>query len=375
MLDKDSLYAEVEKHIPNFKKDYMIINYNNSKDIILLDKYGYVKTTKHHLIRGQKPTFKKAMNKLEYIKNYIKDYFPKYEEYFKIVGLKEQPVNRGIEIRVIIKDSYGECVSTIGHLKEQKIPGIQSAIDKQKYFLNKLKVKNSYYRNEDFSVMSNYENNKKPIEILTKYGICKVKPSNLLNGDFPTILSAKNKTEYFLNMLKDTQQNTFNKYNFVNFKYIKNNIKSKVYCNIHGDFEITPAVLLRGGGCEQCGYDLLRSFKRNEQETNFSHDSWIRQAKVSKKFDSFKVYIIRCWDEEEEFYKIGKTFLNVRSRYYDCNIPYIYETIKIFESNTEGRYISELEKKLQKLNKENKYTPKKSFNGMYECFKVVNYEL
>ena len=45
----------------------------------------------------------------------------------------------------------------------------------------------------------------------------------------------------------------------------------------------------------------------------------------SKKFEDFKVYIIKCWNEEEEFYKIGKTYRKISRRFLKGNsiaLPY-----------------------------------------------------
>jgi hypothetical protein len=45
------------------------------------------------------------------------------------------------------------------------------------------------------------------------------------------------------------------KYNYCNSVYVKSNIKIKINCHKHGDFEQTPAAHLQGNGCRSCGID------------------------------------------------------------------------------------------------------------------------
>lgn len=95
---------------------------------------------------------------------------------------------------------------------------------------------------------------------------------------------------------------------------------------------------------------------------------WIRASKESKRFHSYKVYIVRCYDENESFFKIGRTFVSIEDRL--CKLPYKYEVIEVYEDNPFR--IFKLERKLHRLSKEYKYTPIKSFAGQTECFSKIN---
>ena len=87
----------------------------------------------------------------------------------------------------------------------------------------------------------------------------------------------------------------------------------------------------------------------------------------ANKVHNFKVYIIKCWGENEEFYKIGRTFLKIEKRFsYFKALPYKYKILKIYEGNV--KEIFKLETILKNKNKDNKYIPKLKFHGMYECF-------
>ena len=108
--------------------------------------------------------------------------------------------------------------------------------------------------------------------------------------------------------------------------------------------------------------------KKPVKESHWTYAKWAKAGEKSKSFDSFKLYIIRCWNEDESFYKIGKTFLKVGSRF--KNLPYEHEVICTISNSSS--FISKLEKKLQRENKSNKYLPKIKFTGQSECFKNLN---
>jgi len=199
------------------------------------------------------------------------------------------------------------------------------------------------------------------ILIKNKYGICDTKKCHLLNGNNPTIQSALNKNEYFANKAREVHGDKYD-YSLVEYKgkdlYII--IKCKNCLNI---FNQTPACHINSrSGCISC------SLKHNKENPNgWSKLEWKNKSEKSKYFDSFKVYIIECWDENERFYKIGRTYRNINNRFSsNKEMPYKYKILKIFKGLSEEIY--DLEKELKNKNKEYKYIPTKKFNGMYECF-------
>ena len=171
---------------------------------------------------------------------------------------------------------------------------------------------------------------------------------------------AGSNTKEFLDKLS---KKNFNKLDYSKVIYVRSKIKVIVICKEHGEFKITPSHLLEGQGCRKCGM---------KNSGGWSYTIWENKGKNSKNFDSYKVYILRCWNESEEFYKIGKTFYSTEKRFLgDYRMPYSYEIVKIFEGSAKD--ISKLEKQLQKDNKKNKYTPKIKFKGYTECFLNVKY--
>ena len=132
-------------------------------------------------------------------------------------------------------------------------------------------------------------------------------------------------------------------------------------------FEQKPNAHLCGHGCVLCK-DLAASNRGKQKPTGWNITNWELAAKRSKNFDSFKVYIIRCWNDEEEFYKVGRTFLKTNRRFNsNTSMPYNYEIINEFIFET-AKGAFDKENELKKLNKKFKHLPKIKFDGMYECF-------
>jgi len=160
-----------------------------------------------------------------------------------------------------------------------------------------------------------------------------------------------------------------NKYDYGKVNYKGNKTPIKIICPEHGEFEQLPSVHLLGCGCQKCAKDKTNNYHRNKP-TGWGSKNWFKLAKTSKNFDSFKVYIIKCWNENEEFYKIGRTYNSLSRRFMGVkNMPYKYEIVKIFEG--EAKEMFDLENKLKKENKEFKYKPILYLRGNTECFNNI----
>lgn len=150
-------------------------------------------------------------------------------------------------------------------------------------------------------------------------------------------------------------------YGYSKTKYGKNaHEKVILICKYHGEFKISPnSHLSKKCGCLQCS-QLVNGWRRS---------SWKKSCSIEG--NTPKLYIIKCFNEEEEFYKIGITCKSLHKRF-GCKsqLPYDYEIIKIVES-IDSDYIFDLEKSLHKLNKRFKYKPKIYFGGQTECFSSI----
>lgn len=173
--------------------------------------------------------------------------------------------------------------------------------------------------------------------------------------------------EEFINRANKLQNN---KYDYSLVDYINEDTSIVVICPIHGKFSQKPYNHLNSNGCKKCG-NLNTSKYQKENPNGWGVSTWIEKAKKSKFFDSFKFYLIECWNENEKFYKIGRTYTKVKYRFrYKTQLPYRYKILKEIIGTAEE--IVKLELNMKKLNKQYKYTPKSHFCGQHECYYKIN---
>lgn len=210
--------------------------------------------------------------------------------------------------------------------------------------------------NPNITLVSEFTSTKHKVIVKDDLNILyKVNPNDLLNGHTPSIKSAIDKTDYFI---KKSKYLHGNKYVYKYSKYENSTKKVTIICKKHGIFYKSPTFHLLGEGCQKCG---------NIIKNSWSYSKWENQGKCSNNFRSFKFYIIKCWDNNEIFFKVGKTFRLISERFKNKNaMPYKFEII--YEEIGDAIYISKLEKEYQKKLKEYRYTPFKQFDGCTECF-------
>lgn len=129
-----------------------------------------------------------------------------------------------------------------------------------------------------------------------------------------------------------------------------------IICPIHGEFLQTPHNHLNSQGCKKCNH-----------QTVYTKTSWINVCNSKKELPL--VYIIRCFNDTEEFIKIGKTSVGVKKRFYGKkNMPYSFEVLKIIQGSPDFIWDKEIE--LHKKYKSFSYIPLIVFGGRFECFNV-----
>ena len=226
------------------------------------------------------------------------------------------------------------------------------------------KAKKVHGEKYDYSLVEYVDNKSKVKIICPEHGEFSQKPSNHNMGSgckqcaiIERAISISLNTEQFI---KKAKQVHGDKYDYSLVEYTHTHAKVKIICPLHGEFEQMPSAHCNGHGCKKC----------NKGGWRFS--DWYNCAKRSKHFDSFKIYFIKCYDEDEVFYKIGNTY-NKIDRRFESRLPYQYEVLNTKEvsdiNDREGaRMIYDMEKRFKRMNESNKYFPKKKFGGMNECF-------
>lgn len=137
-----------------------------------------------------------------------------------------------------------------------------------------------------------------------------------------------------------------------------------IKCNTHGKFKQRANDHLSGNGCQKCASDLGIGFKR---------DSFLRVCQKREK-DKANLYLIKCFDDNEVFYKVGITYRSLKYRFSGISrLPYNYSVISTLSISPIEAWNGE--KDIHKKLKEHKYKPSKKFGGSFECFSKLTPEV
>lgn len=221
----------------------------------------------------------------------------------------------------------------------------------------------------DYSQMI-YIDSKTPIEVICKqHGSFKIHLNNhttLKRGCQKCTKKASDYTrtslETFIEKARLKHGNKFD-YSLVNYK--NQTTKVKIICPIHGVFEQIPSNHYRYD-CSQCSkIESIERLKNNEN--SFSKSGFKAQAKDK----ICTLYLIRCWNDNEQFYKIGiTTHTTVRRFHSTKHMPYNYEIVK--EQFGEAESIWTIENNLKQQLKSH-YIPTIKFAGSArECYSDLN---
>lgn len=143
-------------------------------------------------------------------------------------------------------------------------------------------------------------------------------------------------------------------YELISKEYINNHTPLKYKCKFHGVQKITFQALLTGQSCSLC----TKQGSYNSVLAEKNKNEWIRTPA--------NVYIIKGYNEMEQFYKIGITTQTISSRFNHGKFPYNYKVVDVIETNLYDA--SYLEDKLHEEHKLYAYIPDVKFNGYTECF-------
>ncbi len=233
----------------------------------------------------------------------------------------------------------------------------------QSVFIERCSIKHNF--KFDYSKV-NYVNLKTKVEIICpEHGSFFQKGDSHINGygcrkcgsESSRVLISANLCIDQEEWIKRARLKHGDKYDYSLVEYVRGEMKIKIVCPIHGIFEQTAKVHLRCG-CLKCGNDYCV----------FKKDHWIKQGREREGI----FYILRCWNDNEEFYKLGITFRSVKERYSykDGITDYNWEIVKEVKS-FDLSYIWDLEKRFKKFKQKQHYEPKIKFGGhKTECFKT-----
>jgi hypothetical protein len=351
-VENKTAYFIKELELRNIKK-YNVVKYINSKKVIMKDEYGYVNLPVADIYKRKNTSICSAIDKHLYFIELMKYKVPNI--YNEITILSKYNKMKGL---IFVENKYGIMETTPGDLLSGKMPSFESAVDKHEYFMEVLRLKRPdiYY---NFEIKQRVSLLKKAIIIKNEYGYLRMIPSEILNSNkTPTIKAAICKTNYAINHFRKIHGF---KYDYSSYNYILAEHKIGAVCRDCGHIlESNYSGHIAGKGCDACVKRINR-YKRS---------GFIKSSRGRESI----CYIIKCWNDEEEFYKVGITSLNLYKRF-DCRkrMPYQYSEIHIFKGSP-GK-VWDIEKQIHEFNKKNEYIPKMYFEGITECFKKVDIDI
>lgn len=140
-------------------------------------------------------------------------------------------------------------------------------------------------------------------------------------------------------------------------EYLNCKLHISITCNnCDNVFMQTPDNHLQGKGCPDCNSISV-----------YSKSVYVENSK-KRHGGLCNIYLIRCYNEVEDFYKVGITVHNLNQRFgTDLAMPYSYQTMFFKQGKVED--IVELETEIHHKVRAFRYAPKIQFGGsVKECF-------
>ena len=253
---------------------------------------------------------------------------------------------KGTTKPILFKTKFGICqYPTARQLYDEKIkPTIKCALNKTEYFMAMLKDKYPEIA-EKLTPQSEYETMKKKMLFSTQFGLISVNPDALMSGHIPNIRSAVDRKDYFKKQLEFLYEGKG--YVFEISSTNRHEGRVKLICPIHGEQWVDTDAIFLGHGCPEC------------------NTGWTK---------SNVFYLVRLFNDKENFYKLGISYIdnfsrNVKRFQQYKKMKYNIEILKLieFEDFVQCR---EFETKIKRLIKNSIYLPKNWNNeGTTECFK------
>lgn len=171
-------------------------------------------------------------------------------------------------------------------------------------------------------------------------------------------LAHKSNLERFV--LKATQVHN-NEYTYKNAVYVNSKTKLAITCLVHGDFWQAPADHVNARqGCPICSAENTRGWSRGDY-INFLKNKNVNQASL---------YIVKCFNDSEVFYKVGITHQRLENRFKNKTLmPYSYAEFVLVHGG--AGFIWDLEKRIHRLLLKLSYQPAIGFCGKTECFSSI----
>jgi len=167
--------------------------------------------------------------------------------------------------------------------------------------------------------------------------------------------------DYIKNELKIINPNI----EIISNKYETAKTTLRLKCKIDGyEWNADWNRIHQGYGCPRCSYDKMYG-SYNKTIANRHIEEWLKEKAI--------IYIINCYNNNENFYKIGITTRSTKERFCRTKeMPYNYKIVLEICTNLYDAVY--LEQELHYDNKNYKYEPLIHFEGHTECFSKIHKE-
>ena len=354
--------VEQAKQIHGDKYNYDKVNYkdNLEKITIICDSHGEFKQTASNHLQGQgcptcgkeSTTIKQTKTSEQFIKDAIKTHGNRYN-YDKVVyvnGTKKVIIGCGIHgdfKQAALSHTQGKGCQKCAAIR---IKEFQEKTTEQ-FIEEAIKIHGDKYT---YNKTLYIKNDEKVVISCKNHGDFEQTPKGHLKGRGCGRCNRfrRKTTEQFIEEAIVIHNNY---YSYKEANYVSPNDKITITCPTHGNFEQKPWNHISGKGCQKCAWSKGMGYSRSQ---------YINQA--NGRVCIF--YTLRCFNNEEEFYKIGITMRSVKERYSPVkHMPYEYEVIS--EVKGSAGFIFDLERDEKRKLKALHCVPKIYFAGSKtECF-------
>lgn len=252
---------------------------------------------------------------------------------------------KGMSFPLVFKTKYGICqLKKASDLLKSK-PSILCALNKTEYFMEMLKEKHPEIA-KDLIPQSEYKTMKQKMLFKNKFDLVSISPDALMAGHCPNIRSAVNRKNYFKAQLEYLYEGKGYIFDMEESSTDRHKGRVKLICPVHGEQYVDSDGIFLGHGCPEC------------------NQGWTK---------SNIFYLVKLFNDDEEFYKLGISYIdnkgNIRRFREYKKLGYGVQELKIikFEDFIKCR---DFETKMKRLIKNSIYMPNKwPSNGTTECFK------
>lgn len=141
--------------------------------------------------------------------DFIKKLKYKQPELYELISFKEE--YKGSNEKILLGTKYGDVSISPNRLLRGTKPCISNSTNPKKYILNYIRINNPKLYDKIIEIQGDYKGVMNKINIQTIYGVVSIKPDNIFKGLGFDLRSAIDRDEYFLNYIKINQPKYFNK--------------------------------------------------------------------------------------------------------------------------------------------------------------------